>query len=205
MVWHIMVWHIMVWHIMVWHIMVWNIIDFAGGNSYTLPRTARGTSRAGGLTVSGSYEEENARLRARVRELEFELRQCRTGTGAASDDEITASLLRRLPGRAVDETNRLVRSTILAIVEQLRASADNITRFTDEVFLSNRGESAESVAGLAFSLPHDINSAWIRMLDRSLNIPSLAVRRFWETYQHSSARQEGATRIILEKTEPPRE
>jgi hypothetical protein len=43
------------------------------------------------------------------------------------------------------------------------------------------------------------------MLDRSLNIPALSVRRFCETYRQSSVRQEGPTRIVVETTELPPE
>jgi hypothetical protein len=155
--------------------------------------------------VSGTLEEQNARLRGRLRELEFELRQCQAGVGGTtSGDEKTAALLRGLPGRAVDETTRFLRSTILAIAEQWRASADNVTRFANEVTFRNRTESAESVTGLSFTLSRDIYSAWVKALDRSLDIPSRSVRKFYEIYQEPPVhrKQEGRARIIIQEETP---
>lgn len=49
-----------------------------------------------------------------------------------------------------------------------------------------RSENRETVAGLAANLPRDLYSGLIKAVDRSLDIPTRAVDRFYESYQESN-------------------
>src|SRR5262245_29957497 len=71
--------------------------------------------------------EENAHLRERVRELEFD-RSRKTGADVSAQD-----MARDIPNQGIDELNKLFRGVVLASVEQLRVAAEAIQCFTDEV------------------------------------------------------------------------
>jgi len=145
-----------------------------------------------------SLRAENARLRARIRELEAEApRRSRLEV-----DEETADISRDLPGRAMNEANRVMRAAILASLEQLRVGAEAVDTFASEVFRRNRPETRTSVNEMAFNLPADVYSGVIRALDRTLDTPARVVQKFFDSYRESERVQTERERKRPSSTPP---
>ena len=121
-------------------------------------------------------DEELARLRAKVAELEAELaRQEREkGDRAKVDTRIRelTDTMRETTTRGVDESAKLFRGVTLASLEKVRAASDVIAAFVDSVYEQNRLEQEDSVGALARRLPADLTGGFFDAMERAFDIPN---------------------------------
>ena len=129
-------------------------------------------------TKSESPEEEVARLRARVRELESELASAERKPKGASSKGRT----REISDKFGDEAARLIRGVALAGIEQVRTTASVLTSFADTVSQRNQLKEDKSHSDLAKDLPNDLYSGILNAIEHSLEMPGKVVNRLHETY-----------------------
>jgi hypothetical protein len=146
-----------------------------------------------------STQEEVARLRAQVKELQEELARREASAEPSGAPRETSEVLGDIPGRFTDEAGRMVRAFTLASLEPLRLAADIIDTFAEEVSPRKRPEERVSDRGRygerrerrsrseggssATGLLRDLYSGFVKAVDRSLDIPSEMVDRFHDTYR----------------------
>jgi phage-related minor tail protein len=126
---------------------------------------------------------ENARLKARIDELEAELHAQGSGKPAAHPD--IDRLTRDMPEKAADEASRLFHAMANAFVEHLRSVADVINVVADEAFKRKEERSSrESNDGMRLSeVENDIASVLNKGIEKFLATPRRVVDKFYETYQ----------------------
>jgi len=131
-----------------------------------------------------------ARLRARVDELEAELSRKGKRTESRSRDiEDIADTTRESGFRAIDEASKLVRGLALSSLEAIRATTDAVDGFVGEVYDRNRPESGDSVADLVRKLPMDIMVGIMEGVNRAYEVPNRTVDTFYSTYQEGESRR----------------
>ncbi len=142
-----------------------------------------------------ALQEEVTKLRVQVKELQEEL--AHTGASAESPDAPTetSEVLRNLPDRFIAEASRTVRALTLACLEPLRVAGDIVDAFAEETSGRNRPEERTAERGRSrtrtgkqsrsetTTLPRDIYSGLVKAVDRSLDVPSKMVDRFYNTYK----------------------
>src|SRR5262245_56948734 len=110
-------------------------------------------SFAGGMTMATKNEsgdDEVARLRSRVRELESEL----ASSGRESKGASAKGRTREVSEKFGDEAARLIRGIALAGVEQVRTAASVLSSFADTVSQRNQRKENESLFDLVKDLPN---------------------------------------------------
>jgi len=132
-------------------------------------------------------EEEYARLRARMDEIESELRR---KPGCRTPDEEVFEMASRIPNRIMDHMIRLSRGFLASSTEQFRLSAEVAAEFAEQVFAavdefsqndlpSSRAEDAER---LSVNFPVEVFAAFVGAVDQSLDIPARAMHKFVESF-----------------------
>jgi predicted metal-dependent phosphoesterase TrpH len=138
-----------------------------------------------------SLEAENARLRARVRELESRSSEGRTDATGGSARwhrwEEAEDRVRAIPDHAFDTVNRLARGLASAHAEYLQASLDATNAFLDDIVARSRtGRKASSTSEDAVEssreLAADVASGIVECIHQSLETPLRAVDRFFDAY-----------------------
>jgi len=127
---------------------------------------------------------ENARLKARIDELEAALHA--EGSGKPGSHPDIHRLTRDMPEKAADEANRLFHAWANAFVEHLRSVADVINVVADEAFKRREERSSrdESTEGMSLSdVENDIASVLNKGIEKFLATPRRVVDKFYETYQ----------------------
>ena len=127
-------------------------------------------------------EEEVARLRAKVEELETDLasekKRSRKSTKKTEKTSSTST-------RAIEETRGVIRGVTLAGVESLRVASSVLSSFADTVGERNRPEEKDSTADLTSDLPKDIYSGLVDAVDQALEIPGRVIDRLHEGYREA--------------------
>lgn len=131
-----------------------------------------------------------ARLRARVDELEAELSRRGTRSESRSRDiGDIADTTRDNSVRAMDEASKLVRGLALSSLEMIRATTDAVDSFVGEVYDRNRPAAGESIGDLARQLPGDIMSGFMEGINRALEVPNRAVDTLYSSYREGESRR----------------
>jgi hypothetical protein len=126
-------------------------------------------------------EEEVARLRARVSELENELNaETKKRKGSSK-----ASQTRNISKRATDEGGSIVRGVALAGVELVRSTGNVLASFADTVSDRNRPEEKGSSSDLTRDLPKDIASGALNAIEQALEIPGRMIDKLHEGYRET--------------------
>lgn len=142
-----------------------------------------------------SLEAENARLRARVSELESKnsekLAGGSVGSSGCSRWEETEDRVRDIPDHALDTVSRLARGIASAHVEFLQSSLDSTNALLTELFARSRsarkadatgGGPGRSTMNAQRELAADVASGIVESIHRSLDAPLRAVDRFCDEY-----------------------
>jgi hypothetical protein len=124
--------------------------------------------------------EENEALRARVRELEAEVK--RSSTRPRVFDRQTSDTLRDLPTEAIDQASRVLRAVSLAAVESTRNFGEVVTGFAEEILTRNTPANETRPRNLAMNLPRDVVAAGVNAVDRSFRLHQRVVDRFSESF-----------------------
>jgi len=143
-----------------------------------------------------ALQEEVAKLRAQNKELQDELARTRPSAESADTPTETSEVLRNLPDRLVSEASKTVRALTLACLEPLRVARDIVDAFAEETSGRKRPEERAADPGGRFrtrtgkqgrsattALPRHIYSGLIKAVDRSLDVPSKMIDRFYNTYK----------------------
>lgn len=144
---------------------------------------------------SDDAQAELRRLRARVAELEAAGAPETRSSGARESQDI----LRDLPEKAFDEGSKFLRAVALAAIEPLRLAGDMATQLGDEVLERNRPERVRArgerptPARVAAALPKDASEAFVRVLDRSLEMPGRMIGRLYEAYHETESLERSGT------------
>lgn len=162
-----------------------------------MARTTRTPEEDAEITL---LQEREARLRARIEELEAE-RSSRPSTRSQSDRSSTRSQIdeatdrtRDNMTRAMDEASNLARGVTLASLEVLRTATDAVSTFVNEVYDRNQPDDDRSINELARQLPGDIVSGFMEGVYRVFDGPSRAVDTLSDTYRRGrSSGQERAS------------
>ena len=125
-------------------------------------------------------EDEVARLRNRVLELEREHKDDKGDKGSRSSRSA-----RRITGRAADEGGGLIRGLALAGVEAVRATGSVMSSFADTVSQRNSPDEKDSKSDLTRDLPKDIYSGVLNAVEQALDIPERVIDRLNEGYKES--------------------
>jgi len=138
-----------------------------------------------------------ARLRARVDELEAELSRRGTRTESRSRDiGDIADTTRDNSVRAMDEASKLVRGLALSSLEMIRATTDAVDSFVGEVYDRNRPDSGDSIGDLARQLPGDIVAGFMEGINRAFEAPNRAVDTLYSSYREGEGRRSGRRRGV---------
>lgn len=144
-----------------------------------------------------SLQEEVMKLRAQVTELQEELAHRDASPESPGAPRETSEVLRDLPDRFTGEASKMVRAFTLACLEPLRLAGDIVDAFAEETSGRNRPEEPTAERGRfrtrtrrqsrseAMNLPRDLYSGFIKAVDRSLDVPSKMVDRFYNTYKEA--------------------
>jgi len=136
-----------------------------------------------------------ARLRARVDELEAERSRKGTRTESRSRDiGDIADTTRDNSVRAMDEASKLVRGLALSSLEMIRATTDAVDSFVGEVYDRNRPDSGDSIGDLARQLPGDIVAGFMEGINRAFEVPNRAVDTLYSSYREGEGRRSGRRR-----------
>jgi len=164
--------------------------------------------------------DEISRLRARVQELEAQLRQeqmqgtqtvgSRTDRVSTSDSQprTTDDDSNRISRRRVadslsdakkskrDVVDRMVRGGTLASVEFIRAFAETVSSFADTVISRNESRRGDdrTARDMKTRLPEDIATSFADAVDRFIDVPSRAADRYAKTYRESDRTDSGRRR-----------
>ena len=133
------------------------------------------------VTKTETPEEEVARLRARVRELESELSSSERKTKSTESKGRT----REITDKFGDEAARLIRGIAHAGVEQVRTTAGALNSFADTVSQRNRTKEEKSPSDLVKDLPNDLYSGILNAIEHSLEMPGKVVNRLHESYNET--------------------
>lgn len=128
-------------------------------------------------------EEEVARLRLRVEELERDLdseRQRSKRSGKKSETSRSSSK------RAVNESRSIIRGVALAGVESVRLAGSVLSSFADTVSQRNSPEEKDSKDNLTSDLPKDIYSGLVNAVDQALDMPGKVIDRLHEGYRETN-------------------
>jgi hypothetical protein len=136
-----------------------------------------------------------ARLRARVDDLEGELSRRGTRSESRSRDiGDIADTTRDNSVRAMDEASKLVRGLALSSLEMIRATTDAVDSFVGEVYDRNRPDSGDSIGDLARQLPGDIVAGFMEGINRAFEVPNRAVDTLYSSYREGEGRRTGRRR-----------
>jgi len=168
--------------------------------------------------------DEISRLRARVQELEAQLRQERmrgTQTGSSRTDRVSSSDSQpRTTDRTTDDDSnrvsrrrvadslsdarsskrdvidRMMRGGTLASAEFVRAFAETVSSFADTVISrnDNRRGDDRTARDMVTRLPEDIATSFADAVDRFIDVPSRAADRYAKTYRESDRMDSGRHR-----------
>jgi len=130
------------------------------------------------------HEEENAKLRARVEELEGQLKAKNKGTSttaataakSASDSWSDASRTKR------DSANRMVRGLTMASIESVRLVADTVSSFADGVSSRNASREGKTTRDLVTNLPADIAGSFADAITNFVEIPTKTADKYSASY-----------------------
>ena len=127
-------------------------------------------------------EDENARLRARVTELEAELNEEPKKRKRSSK---TSESTRNISKRATDEGGSIVRAIVLGGVELVRSTGSVLSSFADSVTDRNRPEEKDSKSDLTRDLPKDVYSGGLNAVEQVLEIPGRVIDKLHEGYRET--------------------
>ena len=127
-------------------------------------------------------EEEVARLRARVEELEGDLETERKKRAKRSK---TSESTRNISRRTADEGGSLIRAITLAGVELVRSTGSVLESFADSVSQRNRPEEKDSSSDLTRDLPKDVYSGGLNAIEQVLEIPGRVIDKLQEGYRET--------------------
>ena len=127
-------------------------------------------------------EDEVARLRARVEELEGDLQTERKKRTKSSK---TSESTRNISRRTADEGGSLIRAITLAGVELVRSTGSVLESFADTVSQRNRPEEKDSSSDLTRDLPKDVYSGGLNAVEQVLEIPGRVIDKLQEGYRET--------------------
>jgi hypothetical protein len=135
--------------------------------------------------------QREARLEARIRELEDELYR-REGRGGGrrggrrrsrfGDYEDVRDEAQNFTDRKIDEVSRLLTGAVRAGLEGLRVAAESTSYFVEDSLERSIPDSDEDAIDVAQRLPADVGHGKVRALGRGLDAPSRAIERFSRVY-----------------------
>lgn len=128
--------------------------------------------------------EENEALRARVSELETELKQSPKNSTKIVDKE-AFDRIQDLPSEMLDETSRLIRALALASAQSARITGETLQEFAEDVMGRNAVSSDSSSRDLVMNLPRNILSAGVNAMDRSFKRNDEVVDKFVEAFREA--------------------
>jgi len=124
-------------------------------------------------------EEEADKLRARIRELEAELKskdKIASGSGACdswSDAERSTR----------ESANRTARGLALASIESVRSLGDAVSSFADGVISPNDARENQSARDLVAHLPGDVARSFADTVTNLAEIPASTAGRYSSAYR----------------------
>jgi hypothetical protein len=136
---------------------------------------------------NATIEAENARLQARIDELEAELRSRSSQTRHTE----SAKLRNETLDKVSDEASRLVHAMSLAFVEDLRAVADVVKAVSDEAFKrrDERVAKDEDIKDMRLSdVENDVAAVLNKGIEKTIAAPRRAIDKFYEVYREGAAR-----------------
>jgi hypothetical protein len=126
------------------------------------------------------HEEENAKLRARIDELEGQLKAKGKGTSPAKSVSDSWSEASR---SKTDSLNRMVRGVTIASIESVRLVADTVSSFADGVASRNDARGHKTTRDLVTNLPADIAGSFADAVSSSVEIPAKAAEKYASSYR----------------------
>jgi cell division septum initiation protein DivIVA len=126
------------------------------------------------------HDEEVAKLRARIDELEAQLKSRHKSSSStarnASDSISDATRTKR------DSANRMVRGMTMASIEGVRLFADTISSFADGVASRNDARDHKTASDLVSNLPSDIANSFADAVAGFTEIPSKTADKYSSSY-----------------------
>jgi predicted nuclease with TOPRIM domain len=132
--------------------------------------------------------EENEALRARISELEAELKQSPKNSTRIVDKE-AFDRIQDLPSEMLDETSRLIRALALASAQSARITGETLREFAEDVMGRNAVSSDSRSRDLVMNLPRDILSAGVNAMDRSFKRNDEVVDKFVEAFREGKTHE----------------
>ncbi len=130
-----------------------------------------------------TVEEENARLKARVAELEAAAHSGTHKSGRREDARRVADSFSNTTRQKADIASRAIRGMALASFEGIHLFADTVSAFAGGVVDRGAQSDRTSVRDLTTQLPGDVISSFSDAVDRLVDIPAKAAERYADTYR----------------------
>ena len=132
------------------------------------------------MSAKTPHEEENDKLRARIEELEGQLKSKQKGTSPtkrASDSWSDASRSKR------DSMHRMVRGMTMASIESVRLVADTVSSFADGVANRNEARDHKTTRDLVTNLPADIAGSFADAVSDLVEVPAKSAEKYASSYR----------------------
>jgi cell division septum initiation protein DivIVA len=142
--------------------------------------------------AESTHEDEVSRLKARIEELEAELKEKRGSRSERKRDRSRAAdTWADVQTNKGEVVTRLARGLTLGSLEGVRLFADVVSSFADGVGGRNsrRDDGSTTPQRLASRLPTDMIEEFSDAFDRFVDIPARAAERYAEAYREGTARE----------------
>lgn len=131
------------------------------------------------MSPKSGHDDEISKLRARVEELEGQLKSKGkdSSSKSASESWSDASRSKR------DSANRVVRGLTMASIESVRLFADTVSSFADGVVSRNDAREHKTTRDLVTNLPGDIVGSFADSVTRFVEIPAKTAEKYASSYR----------------------
>lgn len=132
------------------------------------------------MSPKSPHDDEISKLRARIEELEGQLKTKRSRTSTTkttSDAWSDAARTKR------DSVNRMVRGMTLASIEGVRLFADTVSSFADGVTSRNDAREHKTTRDLITNLPGDIAGSFADAVSDFVEIPAKSAEKYSSSYR----------------------
>ncbi|HTP35525.1 MAG TPA: hypothetical protein VMJ75_25280 [Candidatus Acidoferrales bacterium] len=140
------------------------------------------------MSPKSPHDEEIAKLRAHIEDLEGQLKAARKrDTSASKSASDTAKSVSDSWSDATrskrDSVNRMVRGMTMASLEGVRLFADTVSSFADGVASRNEAREHKTTRDLVTNLPADIAGSFADAVSNLVDIPSKTADKYASSYR----------------------
>ncbi len=136
------------------------------------------------MTTKATEKNESAQLRARIEELEEELKS-KEGKEESGSQKL-ASAVNDAAKRYSEESGKLLKGYTLAYLEGLRLASSSLARTVGEISDQYKPGEKETFADVIKNAPETVSAGYSKAIKDYAEIPGKVVDKFYESYSTTS-------------------